>query len=50
MMITIDPDTAQETSAIMRNVARSHGGNAGIYCAVMTEGMVRLGASIVLLD
>jgi uncharacterized protein YcbX len=50
MMITIDPDTAQETPAIMRNVARSHGGNAGIYCAVMTEGMVRLGDSIVLLD
>ena len=49
-MITIDPDTAQETPAIMRNVARAHGGNAGIYCAVMTEGMVRLGDFIALLD
>jgi uncharacterized protein YcbX len=49
-MITIDPDTAQETPAIMRKVARSHGGNAGIYCAVMTEGMIRVGDSIALLD
>ena len=49
-MITIDPDTAKATPAIMRNVARSHGGHAGIYCAVLTEGMVQLGDQIVLLD
>jgi uncharacterized protein YcbX len=49
-MITIDPDTTQETPQIMRNVARAHGGNAGIYCAVMTEGMTRPGDPIVLLD
>ena len=49
-MITIDPDTARETPAIMRNVARSHGGNAGVYCAVMTEGVVQPGDPTVLLD
>ena len=49
-MITIDPDTAEETSAIMRNVARAHGGNAGVYCAVLMEGVVRPGDPIVLLD
>jgi uncharacterized protein YcbX len=49
-MITIDPDTAQETPNIMRNVARSHGGNAGVYGAVLTEGVVQPGDSIVLLD
>jgi len=49
-MITIDPDTAEETPAIMRSVARVHGGNAGTYCAVMTEGVVHPGDPIVLLD
>lgn len=49
-MITIDPDTAEETLPIMRNVARSHEGNVGIYCAVMTHGLVRVGGSIALLD
>jgi uncharacterized protein YcbX len=49
-MITIDPDTAEATPNIMRNVARAHGGNAGIYGAVLIEGVVRPGDSIVLLD
>ena len=49
-MITIDPDTAQDTPAILRNVARSHGGHAGIYCAVLTEGMAQVGDPIILLD
>ena len=49
-MITINPDTAQETPAVMRNVARAHGGNAGVYCAVLTEGVVHPGDPIALLD
>jgi uncharacterized protein YcbX len=49
-MIGIDPETAQENPAIPRKVARSHAGNAGVYCAVMTEGMVRSGDPIVLAD
>lgn len=49
-MITIDPDTAKETPRIMRNVARSHEGNAGIYCDVMTEGIVQVGDPIALLN
>jgi uncharacterized protein len=49
-MITIDPDTAETTPAILRNVNRAHGGHAGIYCAVLTEGMVQVGDQIVLLD
>jgi uncharacterized protein YcbX len=49
-MITIDPDTAELTPAILRNVARSHGGHAGIYCAILTEGMVQVGDQITLLD
>ena len=49
-MIAIDPDTAEETPKIMRNVARAHGGHAGVYCAVMTEGVVQPGDAIALLD
>ena len=49
-MITIDPDTARETPAILQNVARAHGGKAGVYCAVMTEGVVQPGDPIALLD
>jgi uncharacterized protein YcbX len=49
-MITIHPDTAEETPKVMRNVARAHNGNAGVYCAVMTEGVVQPGDPIVLLD
>jgi uncharacterized protein YcbX len=49
-MITFDPDTTEDTPKIMRNVARAHGGNAGVYCAVMTEGVVQPGDPIVRLD
>ena len=49
-MIGIDPETAQENSEIPRKVARYHGGNAGVYCAVLTEGIVRPCDPIVLLD
>ncbi|MEA2925596.1 MAG: uncharacterized protein QOD25_2718, partial [Alphaproteobacteria bacterium] len=49
-MITINPDTGEDTPAIVRNVARAHGGNAGVYCAVLTEGIVHPGAPIALLD
>ena len=48
-MITIDPDTGAETPAILRNVARAHGGNAGVYGAVLIEGIVRPGDPIALL-
>lgn len=49
-MISLDPDTAEESSAVFRNVAQAHGGNAGVYCAVLTEGMVRAGDPITVLD
>ena len=48
-MITLDPDTAEATPNVLRVVARSHGGNAGIYGAVLTEGMVSAGDPLVLI-
>lgn len=47
-MISIDPDTAEENSDVLRTVAKQHDNKAGVYCAVLTEGTVRQGDAIVL--
>jgi len=49
-MITLDPDTAEPRPEILRKVARDHDGKAGVYGAVLVEGMVRQGDEIELLD
>ncbi len=49
-MITLDPDTAQAKPELMRLVSESHDGKAGVYGAVVTEGTVRQGDEVVLLD
>ena len=41
MIITLDPDTAEKTPAILKKVAQAHEGFAGIYGAVLAEGMIR---------
>jgi uncharacterized protein len=45
-MITIDPDTAQTDRRILRHVNDAHGGMAGVYAAVLVEGVVRKGDGI----
>ena len=49
-MISLDPDTGEENSSVLRHVAKAHDTRAGVYCAVLTEGTVRRGDAIVLLD
>jgi uncharacterized protein YcbX len=49
MMITLDPDTAEKTPAILKKVAQAHDGMAGVYGAVMVEGMLHKGDSLELL-
>ena len=49
MMITLDPDTAEKLPAVLKTVAQAHGGMAGIYAAVLTEGMIRKGDAVELL-
>jgi uncharacterized protein YcbX len=49
MMITLDPDTAEKTPAILKAVAQAHEGMAGIYGAVLAEGMIHKGDSVELL-
>lgn len=45
-MITLDPDTAESNPTVMRTVAQAHEGMAGVYGAVLVEGMVRQGDAI----
>jgi uncharacterized protein YcbX len=49
-MITLDPDTGQANPKIMRHVARDHDGKAGIYGAVVVEGIIHPGDNISLLN
>jgi uncharacterized protein YcbX len=50
MMITLDPDTAAKTPAILKTVAQAHDGKAGVYGAVLVEGILRKGDPVELLD
>ena len=45
-MITIDPDTAERNTAILGRVTKAHDGKAGVYGAVLVEGVVRVGDAI----
>jgi uncharacterized protein len=45
-MITIDPDTAERNTAILSKVTKDHDGKAGVYGAVLAEGVVRVGDDI----
>jgi uncharacterized protein YcbX len=49
MMITLDPDTAEKTPAILKALAQAHQGMAGVYGAVLAEGMIRKGDPVELL-
>lgn len=45
-MITLDPDTGTMEAGILRHVTRAHGGCAGVYAAVLVEGVARKGDPI----
>jgi hypothetical protein len=49
-MISIDPESLEENPEILRYVAKNHDGRAGVYAAVLVEGLVRPGDDIVLED
>ncbi len=49
-MITLDPGTSEANPNIIKKVKHSHDGNAGIYCAVIVEGVVRPGDEIAVLN
>src|SRR5215813_7531211 len=49
-MISLDPDTGEHNPEILRKVAQAHAAFAGVYCAVLVEGILTKGDSIELLD
>lgn len=49
-MITLDPDTGVSNPDFLRKVAQAHDGMAGVYAAVLTEGTLRKGDAVELLD
>jgi len=49
-MISLDPDTGEHNPEVLRRVAQAHEAKAGVYCAVLVEGIVKTGDSIELLN
>jgi uncharacterized protein len=49
-MITLDPDTGERDFAVLKNVTEHHEGFAGVYGAVLTEGVVRPGDAVTVID
>jgi MOSC domain-containing protein len=45
-MITIDPDTAERNPTILSHVVKTRNGEAGVYGAVLVEGVIRVGDPI----
>jgi uncharacterized protein YcbX len=50
MMITLDPDTAEKSPAILKTVAQGHSNMVGVYGAMLVEGMIRKDDPVELLD
>ena len=49
-MISLDPDTGEHNPEVLRKVAQAHATFAGVYCAVLVEGILTKSDSIELLD
>ena len=47
-MITLDPDTAEATPKLLQHLGRNHGGDAGVFAAVLQRGRVNKGDRIFL--
>ena len=45
-MVTLDPDTAEGTPKILKHISTQHEGYAGVYGAVLKEGMISVGDEI----
>jgi len=48
--ISLDPETGEHNPQILKSVAQLHEANAGVYCAVLVEGLLKPGDSINILD
>jgi uncharacterized protein len=50
VMITLDPDTGEKAPAILKKVAQAHEGMAGVYGAVIIEGILHKEDSVEVID
>lgn len=50
VIITLDPDTGEQAPAILKKVAQAHDGMAGVYGAVLVEGMLHNGDPVEVID
>lgn len=48
-LISLDPDTSAHDPEVLRKVVKLHGNFAGVYCAVLIEGLLKKGDSIELM-
>jgi uncharacterized protein len=48
-LISLDPNTGENNPEILRHVVREHNNFAGVYCAVLVEGLLKKGDIIELL-
>ncbi len=48
--ITIDPATAATQARLLRHIVKNHGGSAGVFAAVLREGVVKTGDQIRLIE
>ena len=49
-MISLAPDTSEHNPEVLRKVAQAHSALAGVYCAVLVEGILKQNDSIELFD
>ncbi len=49
-MISIDPQTSEHNPEVLRKVVQAHGNFAGVYCAVLVEGLVKKGDIVELIS
>ena len=49
-MISLDPETGEHNPQVLRHVVQAHDNYAGVYCAVLIEGILTKGDTIELLD
>jgi len=50
VIITLDPDTGEQAPAILKKVGQAHDGMAGVYGAVLVEGLLHKGDPIEVLN
>ncbi|HEX8685303.1 MAG TPA: MOSC domain-containing protein [Pyrinomonadaceae bacterium] len=49
-MISLDPDTGEHDPEVLRKVAQAHEAFAGVYCAVLVEGVLSAGDAVEVVD